>query len=98
MAQVEIRETKAAEKALSKAPKEVLVSYETWARLIEEHGLAILRKFKGYHDEKLSGDMKMFRSSRLNKKWRVIYSVDSGGAIQIVEVAKIIPHDYRRKK
>ena len=67
MAQIEIRETKTAEKALNKAPKEVIVSYETWARLIETHGLPILRKFKGYHDEKLTGDMKMYRSSRLNK-------------------------------
>ncbi len=95
---MEIRETKSAEKDLIRAPKEVLISYEAWARLIEEHGLAVLRKFKGYHDERLSGDMKGYRSSRLNKKWRVVYAVDSRCNVKVVEVVRITPHDYRRKK
>lgn len=67
-------------------------------RLIEEHGLQILRKFKGYHDEKLAGNLKGYRSSRLNKQWRVIYSVDNAGAYKIVEVSKMTPHDYRSKR
>lgn len=98
MSHIEIHETKAASRDLDKAPREVLVSYETWARLIELHGLAILRKFKGYHDEKLVGDLRGFRSSRLNKKWRVIYRFGRNGNIQIVNVIRITPHDYRKKK
>ncbi len=33
-----IVETKSAQKDLDKAPKEILVSYEIWVKLIEEHG------------------------------------------------------------
>ncbi len=96
MSSVVIVEKKSAQKELAKAPKEVQVSYEIWARLIEEHGLSILRKIKGYHDEKLKGNMKSYRSSRLNKKWRVFYQVSKDGTIEIVDVVKITPHDYRR--
>lgn len=96
MSSVIIVEKKSVQNELSKAPKEVLISYETWARLIEEHGFSILRKIKGYHDEKLKGDMSKYRSSRLNRKWRVFYSVTKEGVIEIVEVVKVTPHDYRR--
>ena len=93
----EIVESKSAQKELAKAPKEILVSYEIWARLVEEHGTSILREFKGYHDEKLHGHWAKFRSSRLNLKWRVIYQVDRGGKIEVVNVSRITPHDYRSK-
>ena len=86
----EIVESKSAQKELAKAPKEILVSYEIWARLVEEHGTSILREFKGYQWAK-------FRSSRLNLKWRVIYQVDRGGKIEVVNVSRITPHDYRSK-
>lgn len=69
----EISESKKSQKDLDKAPVEIVKSYEVWARLVEEHGLAILREFKGYHDEKLRGEWAGYRSSRLNKSWRVIY-------------------------
>lgn len=92
-----IKESKRAEKELDKAPKEIKISYEVWARLIEEHGVWILRDFKGYHDESLKGAWHGYRSSRLNKQWRVIYSLDSNEDIQVVEVERVTPHDYRRK-
>ena len=98
-----IVESREVRKSLDKAPLEVLHAYEIWARLIEEHGTIILRDYKGYHDEKLEGGWKGFRSSRLNKKWRVIYSSEKRGEkaellqIEIVEVRKVTPHDYRRK-
>lgn len=95
---MEVRESKAAEKDLNKAPIEVIFSYETWARLIEEHGLKILRSFKGYHDEKLRGNLEGYRSSRLNKRWRVIYRIEDDGVLKIAEVSRIALHNYRRKK
>lgn len=80
-------------KDLGRAPKEIVLKYEIWARLIETHGVSILRDFKGYHDEKLTGlDC---RSSRLNKKWRVIYQMKWGDALEIVEIWRITAHDYR---
>lgn len=94
---VKINESKQAQKDLDKAPKEILTSYEIWARLIEEHGAAILRKFPGYNDEMLRGDWQGFRSSRLNLKWRVIYQVKRTSEIEIVGVARVTAHDYRRK-
>jgi addiction module RelE/StbE family toxin len=93
----EIVESKSAQKDLAKVPKEILTSYEIWARLLEEHGTSILREFKGYHDEKLHGQWLGYRSSRLNLKWRVIYRVNRSGKIEIVNVSKITPHDYRSK-
>lgn len=92
-----LKETKSAQKDLNKAPQEVLRAYEIWARLIEEHGVMILREFKGYHDEKLHGDWLGYRSSRLNYKWRIIYQADTSGKIQIIKIFRIAAHDYRRK-
>ena len=94
---VKISESRKAQKDLDKVPKEILRSYETWARLIEEHGTLILRKFPGYNDELLKGEWQGYRSSRLNLKWRVIYQVGRDGEIEIVSVARVIAHDYRRK-
>lgn len=94
---IKINESKQAQKDLDKAPKEILRSYETWARMIENHGPVVLRKFPGYHDEMLRGEWQGYRSSRLNLKWRVIYQVNYSGEIEIVSVARVTAHDYRRK-
>lgn len=94
---VKISESKKAQKDLDKAPKEVLRSYEAWARMIESHGVSVLRKFPGYHDEMLKGESRGLRSSRLNLKWRVIYQVSFNGELEIVSVVRITAHDYRRK-
>ena len=93
-----IKESNIAQRCLKKAPRNVLVSYEIWARLVEEHGSNILRGFVGYHDEKLAGQWADYRSSRLNKQWRVIYQVQSSNKIEIVSVERVTPHDYRRRK
>lgn len=90
-----IQESRTALKDLDKAPAEIVLSYEVWARLIETHGVTILRDFKGYHDEKLSGNLKDCRSSRLNRKWRVIYRVVRADLLEIVEVRRVTPHVYR---
>ena len=92
----EIKESRQAYKDLSKAPQQILRSYEIWARLVEEHGHFSLRRFPGYHDEALRGELEGYRSSRLNLKWRVIYSVQRGGKIEIVCVERVSAHDYRR--
>lgn len=95
--EVEIIETKRVLKDIKRAPVEVVYSYQTWAELIENHGVSVLRKFHGYNDEALKGEWKGYRSSRLNKQWRVIYSLDSQGSVQIVTVERVTAHDYRRK-
>lgn len=85
-------ERKVAAKALSRAPREVVVRYEAWKRIVELSGCDGLRAVKGFHDEALKGDWKGFRSSRLGIKWRVIYSVRE--EILEVYVIEITPHDY----
>ena len=97
MKQAKISESKKAEKDLDKLPKEILRAYEIWARLIEDHGTLILRKFPGYRDEMLKGEWLGYRSSRLNLQWRVIYQVSRTGEVEIVSVARVTAHDYRRK-
>lgn len=92
-----ITENKKAQKDLENAPKEILRAYEIWARMIEIHGVGVLRRFPGYRDELLRGSWQGFRSSRLNLKWRVIYQVSNNGEIEIVSVFRVTAHDYRRK-
>ncbi|MBX3022016.1 MAG: type II toxin-antitoxin system mRNA interferase toxin, RelE/StbE family [Bdellovibrionales bacterium] len=94
---VHITESRQATKDLDKAPAQIVGAYEVWARLVEEHGVTILRNFKGYHDEALRGEWQGYRSSRLNLKWRVIYRATTSGEIQVVNVERVTPHDYRRK-
>lgn len=94
---VKINESRQAQKDLNKLPKEILRSYEIWARMIENHGTLVLKKFSGYHDEALKGEWRGYRSSRLNLKWRVIYQVHQNNEIEIVNVDRVSAHDYRRK-
>lgn len=69
-----IYEKKSVVKTLKKVPKEVLKHYEIWKRIVELEGLQGLKLVKGFHDEALKGEWNGYRSSRLNLKWRVIYT------------------------
>lgn len=87
-----ILEKRQVQKAISKAPREVLVRYEAWKRIVEMNGPEGLREIKGFHDEALKGEWKGFRSSRLGIKWRVIYLVKREELE--VYVFEVNPHDY----
>ena len=87
-----IYEKRSLEKDLKRLPVLIRKHYEVWKRVIEPGGPQGLREIKGYHDEALKGAWKGFRSSRLNKQWRVIYKVESNRfEIFVVEVN---PHEY----
>ncbi len=92
-----LHESKKAQKALNFAPKEILLSYEVWARLVESHGHIALKRFPGYKDEALKGQWSGYRSSRLNLKWRVIYYINHQSELEIINVEHVTAHDYRRK-
>lgn len=47
---------------------------------------------KGFHDEALKGEWKGFRSSRLGRKWRIIYFIAKGQLE--VYVVEMMPHTY----
>ncbi len=79
-------------KVLDRLPADVLLKYEAWKRIIELEGPVGLRLIKGFHDEGLKGEWKGYRSSRLGKKWRVIYHI----AKEQLEVfvVEVMPHTY----
>ncbi len=90
-----VLEKKNVQKALKKTPREVLVRYEAWKRVVELQGPVGLRHVKGFHDEGLKGEWSGFRSSRLGIQWRVIYLVED--KVLEVFVVEMTSHDYRRK-
>ena len=79
-------------KVLKKLPKEVKKNYVAWKRIVEVSGPEGLRFIKGFHDESLKGKWKSCRSSRLSKKWRVIYQKDKDELV--VFMIEINPHEY----
>ncbi len=88
----QIYEKKTIAKQLRKAPKEVLKNYEIWKRIVELQSPSGLKKIKGFHDEALKGQWNSYRSSRLNKQWRVIYKVLKDACE--VYVVEVNPHKY----
>lgn len=79
-------------KTLKKVPVEIRKNYLAWKRIVEMEGPQGLRFIKGFHDEMLRGEWQGFRSSRLNRQWRVIYQVHKDQlAVYVVEIS---PHDY----
>lgn len=82
-------------KSLAAAPIEVQKRYEKWKDVVAISGPQGLKQVRGFHDEALSGQGRGYRSSRLNKQYRVIYRVEKQKVF--VEVQKITPQDYGRK-
>lgn len=62
--------------------------------LIEEHGISMMRRIPGYHDEPLKGDRRGQRSSRLSQAYRVIYIENEDGELIVVGVLEVNKHDY----
>jgi len=79
-------------KVCRKLPVQVVKKYELWKSLVRYNGAAMLREFKGFHDEALKGKWKGYRSSRLNLQFRVIYRLD--WKKMAVWVEEINAHEY----
>ena len=88
----EIKEHKDIAKVCRKVPISVVKKYELWKEIVFRHGPAKLKEFPGFNDEKLSGELKGLRSSRLSLQYRVIYSVERESVT--VYVLKVTPHKY----
>jgi len=91
-----IFEKKTLGKTIRKIPKDVLKHYELWKRILEFEGPTGLKSISGYNDEALKGEWKGYRSSRLTRQWRVLYTVD--GKELAVYVIDINPHNYKKKR
>lgn len=87
-----IKENKRIEKVFNKLPHSVKEKYQLWKSLVRYNGPKVLKQFPGFHDEKLKGDHKGQRSSRLSLKYRVIYEVEE--RIITVYILEITPHKY----
>ena len=88
----QVQEHRSIPKMLRYLPAWIAKEYEVWKDLVHHHGPEILRQFPGYHDEHLLGGRSGQRSSRLNRQYRVIYTVDR--EIVVVYVLEITPHHY----
>ena len=95
---VEIVEQREVKKALVKAPLVIRKNDEILLRLIVELGSSLrLTEYPGYCMENLSGDWHGCKSVRLNRQWRVIFKVVDKKHLEIVNIMRLSPHDYRRK-
>lgn len=80
---------------LARIPSAVRKRYEVWKSIVQNSGPQGLREMQGMRDEPLRGLWKGYRSSRLNRKYRVIYRVR---AVEVlVLVVDVSAHDYGRK-
>ena len=91
----EIYEHRRLTRRLSRLPIEILKRYEKWKDIVRVSGPAGLRLIKGFHDEALEGEWRGFRSSRLDRRYRLIYEVLADEVR--VHVIEITPHEYRKR-
>lgn len=52
-----------------KLPEHIVKKYELWKNIVSGHGPEKLKEFPGFHDEKLKGERKEQRSSRLSGQY-----------------------------
>ena len=83
-----------AAKRIKKLPPQIREKLDVWVGIVEQQGPAGLLEFSGFNDEALSGEWNGFRSSRLNRQYRVIYSIDD--EVVSVLVIDVTAHDYRK--
>lgn len=90
----EVKLSKQAEKDLKSIPDYIIFKFQGWIDGVKNDGLREMRKRPGFHDEPLKGKRQEQRSIRLNKGYRAIYEIDTGGAIHFIEVIEVNKHAY----
>lgn len=91
----QIFEHKRVDRSLKSLPIEVQKRYEKWQDIVRQSGPQGLRAIRGFRDEALRGIWKGHRSSRLDRKHRVIYRVEA--EVIRVMVVDVTAHDYRKQ-
>ncbi len=79
-----------AKKDIERLPRHIVDKLIIWVDSIEEKGIDEVRKIKSYHDELLKGDRRGYRSIRLNRSYRAIYSL----RLEIIVVEEVNKHEY----
>ncbi|OGQ34799.1 MAG: hypothetical protein A3F16_02060 [Deltaproteobacteria bacterium RIFCSPHIGHO2_12_FULL_43_9] len=82
------------EKQLKKLPKFINEAVLIWISTVEEIGIRETRKLKGYHDEPLKGSRRGQRSVRLNKAYRLFYTEQDYGLIDLITIDEVNKHGY----
>jgi len=90
----EIQYHRQAVKRIKKLPPQVREKLDVWVEIATQEGPNGLKAFTGFNDEALSGDWKGFRSSRLSRQYRVIYSTEKD--VLRILVVDLTAHDYKR--
>lgn len=85
-------EEKQVTKSIKKIPQEILFKYKAWIEIVKNGGSNNLKNYPGFKDEKLKGNLRHCRSSRLNIKYRVVYAENS--EIKEIIVLAVTPHKY----
>ena len=76
-----------------KVPRQVAAKFFYWKQQVEEHGLELVKKIPGYHDEPLEGKLRGYcRSARMDLGYRVYYRV-VGLKVKCVLVEEVNRHD-----
>lgn len=81
-------------KDLYKIPFYILAKLYRWAESVENDGIEEVRKIPGFHDEPLKGSRHGYRSIRLNRSYRAIYSEHSTGQMTIIRIEEVNKHEY----
>ena len=90
--------TKVRAKKKGGLPKEVLENYDVWKATIRSSGLDGLGHGSGYRHEKLGNNLDGLFSSRLGKRYRVVYTVDECARKVFVEKVDTHHRAYRGRK
>lgn len=91
-----VRWDRKVQKQLGELPEYIVGSFYDWARAVERDGMESARKLPGYHDEKLSGQLRGLRSVRIGKAYRVFYFETADGQIKVAQVTKVSKHEYKK--
>lgn len=83
-----------AAKQIKKLPKPILRKLLAWIEDIGINSLEVVRLKPGYHDEGLIGERQGQRSVRLNRSYRVIYSIANEYIMEIVLIEEVTKHVY----
>ena len=86
--------SKRARSDLQKVPKHIYRKLDGWISAVENEGLEVVRKVRGYHDEPLKGQRAGQRSIRLSLSYRAIYTVAEESQVRLVRIEEVSKHEY----
>ena len=89
-----VYETREVTRSLKRIPQQIQRKYKAWIEVARNGGSKNLKTFPGFRDEKLKGELRNCRSSRLSIQYRVIYSEDK--TVKEIVVLKVTPHECKK--